>query len=286
MSSSVTVVYGGGRTINIRTTPTTTLQAVLNNVCEKISSNSTVNPENHALVYNNKPIDLSLTIRFANLPQGAKLKLAPRPGSSNVSKSSKSGGNGSTAAISSSSASGASRSGVGQSAGTRDAPVKVALQIVGSGRIIKDFSPSTTLWDIVTSIEASSGGALNLTNRCRVPEAGSLSPVERGLSYLSGALSMVSGSSSNGHNSEAEDDAEARKNKSGAGTPTRIYQQPVLVVLNKEISSVQEMQSTTLKSLGFSSGSSVMIRLSFRDSAVVPVPAPRPAASQTTASAP
>ncbi|KAJ1879976.1 hypothetical protein LPJ57_002528 [Coemansia sp. RSA 486] len=287
MSSSITVVYGGGKTVSIKTTPTTTLQTVLNNVCEKINSGG-LNPDTQTLVYNNKPMDLSLTIRFANLPQGAKLKLTPRSGAriaaAAAAGSKASAGNGPP---------GAQRPNGGQSTSLHDGPVKVALQIVGSGRVIKDYKPSDTLWDIIVTTETSSGGALNLTNRYRVPESGSLSPAGRGLGYLSSALSRITGSS--GYNSETEEDSGTREKtpSSAAPSPRQIYQQPMLVVLNKEVSSLQEMQSTTLKSLGFSSGSSVMIRLSFKDSASPPAPpparvsatpAPRPA--QVAASAP
>ncbi|KAJ1827208.1 hypothetical protein LPJ56_001784, partial [Coemansia sp. RSA 2599] len=271
MSSSVTVVYGGGKTVNVKTTPTTTFQTVLSNVCEKIGSNGVPNAETHTLVYNGKPVDLSLTIRFANLPQGAKLKLTSRSGAA------RSATGGSQLARSAAEAAGSSGAATPTGAelkqsGLRETPVKVALQIVGSGRIIKEYLPSTSLWDIVALTEQGAGGALNLTNRYRVVEAGSLSPIGRGLGFLSNALGRVSGGS--GSNSEAED---------SAGTPKRIYQQPVLVVLNKEVSSLQEMQTTTLKSLGFGGGSSVMIRLSFKDSAEVP--AARPMA-QTAVSAP
>ncbi|KAJ2223140.1 hypothetical protein IWW45_008421, partial [Coemansia sp. RSA 485] len=273
MSSSITVVYGGGKTVSIKTTPTTTLQTVLNNVCEKINS-SGLNPDTQTLVYNNKPMDLSLTIRFANLPQGAKLKLTPRPGARTAAAAAggkASAGNGSPSA---------QRPNGGQLTNSHDGPVKVALQIVGSGRIIKDYKPSDTLWDIIVTTETSSGSALNLTNRYRVPESGSLSPVGRGLSYLSSALSRITGSS--GYNSEAEEGSGTREKtpSSAAPSPKQIYQQPMLVVLNKEISSLQEMQSATLKSLGFSSGSSVMIRLSFKDS--VSPPAPPPARASAT----
>ncbi|KAJ1820508.1 hypothetical protein LPJ75_000923 [Coemansia sp. RSA 2598] len=271
MSSSVTVVYGGGKTVNVKTTPTTTLQTVLSNVCEKVGSNGAPNAETHTLVYNGKPIDLSLTIRFANLPQGAKLKLTSRSGAARSATGGSQLARSAAGAAGSSGAATPTGAGLKQS-GLRETPVKVALQIVGSGRIIKEYLPSTSLWDIVALTEQGAGGALNLTNRYRVVEAGSLSPIERGLGFLSNALGRISGGS--GSNSEAED---------SAGTPKRIYQQPVLVVLNKEVSSLHEMQSTTLKSLGFGGGSSVMIRLSFKDSAEVP--AARPMA-QTAVSAP
>ncbi|KAJ1721260.1 hypothetical protein LPJ53_004197 [Coemansia erecta] len=262
MSSSVTIIYGTERTVSIKTTPTTTLQAVVNSACEKIPGS--LNPENQTLVYNGKVMDLSLTIRFANLPQNARLKLASRSNAALVASSSAANRNRNAASN--------SPKPQPQKKQAVDGPVKVALQVVGSGRVIGDYAPSATLWNVLTATEARSGGVLNLTSKFRVPESGSLSPVERGLNYLSG---MIGRGPVSGNNSETED------TRSGASTPKQIYQQPVLVVLNKEFAVTDEMQATSLKSLGFAGGSSVMIRLSFRDSATGPLPSASPNVLQT-----
>ncbi|KAJ1864641.1 hypothetical protein LPJ73_000228 [Coemansia sp. RSA 2703] len=270
MSSSVTIVYGSERTVSIKTTPTTTLHAVLNSACEKIPGS--LNPESQALVYNGKVMDLSLTIRFANLPQNARLKLISRSSAASIARI----GSSSTINRNRNAASNSPKP-QPQKKHALDGPVKVALQVVGSDRVIGDYAPSTTLWDVLTTTEAKSGGALNLTKRFRVPESGSLSPIEKGLNYLSGMISRASGS---GNNSETE---EAR---SGANTPRPVYQQPVLVVLNKEFSVTDEMQATSLKSLGFAGGSSVMMRLSFKDSATGPLPSSSPSVPQPTITLP
>ncbi|KAJ2722674.1 hypothetical protein GGI07_003137 [Coemansia sp. Benny D115] len=239
MSSATTVIYGPGRSVSVKTTPTTTLQAVISAACKVIPG--TPNPDAYSLAYNNKIMDSSLTIRFANLPAGAKLTLTPR----RQSKSSPAATQGRTA----------------------DPPVKVALQIVGGGRLIDDYPASSTLWDILTQVEARSNGTLNLTTRCRTVSpskaAGPQSPIARGLDYLGSMFGLPPSSGNNtGNNSDAEDGA---KTPEGVKTPKLVYQQPVLAVLNNEISTLEDIQSTTLRSLGFTGGS-VLIRLSFRDS--------------------
>ncbi|KAJ1901808.1 hypothetical protein LPJ66_000479 [Kickxella alabastrina] len=254
MSSSVTVVYGPGHSVSIKTTPTTTLQAVVNSACEKIPGN--YNPESHTLVYNNKTMDLSLTIRFANLPQGAKLTLKSRSAAKSPAIGSVNANRTSASVPPASSSSSPSLS---SSKPAASALIKVALQVIGSGRVIGDFTAASTLWDIITSAENRSNRVLNLTKKFRVPESGSLSPAARGLNYLTSMLSPRIGNS--GSNSEAEDNASSKM----------IYQQPVLVLMNKEFASTEVMQSTTLRSLGFTGGS-VMVRLSFKDSEAGPAP--------------
>ncbi|ORX70616.1 hypothetical protein DL89DRAFT_292258 [Linderina pennispora] len=201
--STLTIIYGPGRTVAVKTTPTMTLQAVLTDACAKVPGSPA--PASHILTYNDKALDLSLPLRFANLPQGVKLTLkrtASKP---------------SAAAP----------------------PVKVALQVSDSGRVIVDVPAATTLWEIVTLVEQRSNGALNLTSRFRVQE------------QKAGLLKTVFGGSPKAAQQEG----------------LKVYQQPVLLILNKEISDIPEMKTTSLQALGFAKGS-VMIRLSFKDADV------------------
>ncbi|KAJ1935152.1 hypothetical protein FBU59_005476, partial [Linderina macrospora] len=198
--SSLSIIYGPGRSVTVRTTPTMTLQAVLTDACAKIPGSPV--PASHTLTYNDKTVDLSLPLRFANLPQGAKLTLKRVAGKQPSAAP----------------------------------PVKVALQVSDSGRIIADVPAATTLWEIVTLAEQRSNGTLNLTNRFRAPD------------QKTGLFKTVFGGSPRVAQQE------------GPG----VYQQPVLLILNKEISDISEMKTTSLQALGFAKGS-VMIRLSFRD---------------------
>ncbi|KAJ1960690.1 hypothetical protein GGI12_003668 [Dipsacomyces acuminosporus] len=267
MASNVFVVYGPGRSVNIRTTPAMTLQAVLTEACSKVPNVGS--PESYILLYKEKVLDLSLTMRFANLAQGSKLTLKPATASQRRTNSS-------TAAA----ATGASSGGSAKSSRNGNKVVKVALQITGSGRIIDDFQPASTLWDIVTTAEQRSNGTLNLTNKYRAVEKGEKglvdgqkSPWEKMQSVFS-VVTGIGGSSANSTSSSvqgspspsvaSDSGSESKKNNA---KPV-VYQQPVLLLLNREFSSNEDLKSTSLASLGFSSGS-VMIRFSFRDASTV-----------------
>lgn len=143
--SSITlyVIYGPGRQVPVKTTPaTTTLQTVLVTACSKVPGNSPPNPDLHLLTYNGKSLDMTLSVRYANLPPGAKLTLKRR--------ATKPGGN------------------------SRDKDqdrVKIALQLIddnNSGRIILEVPASITLWGILLQAESRSNGTLNLTNQYTV----------------------------------------------------------------------------------------------------------------------
>ncbi|KAJ2804125.1 hypothetical protein H4R20_002626 [Coemansia guatemalensis] len=188
-----TVLSTTGRAVTVRPSPSDTLQSVVVSACSLIPNSG--NPENYTLQHNRKTLSLPTPVRLANLPQGAKLQLCL--------VNSKAAGN---------------------SSQKPDAPVKVALQIVGAGRIINDFATGSTLWDILVKAESSSGGTLNLTTRC----------------------------------------CETEKKTDGKVA----YQQPVLLLLNKEFSTNDALQSTTLRSLGFTGGGNVMVRLSFKDTQI------------------
>ncbi|KAF2141790.1 uncharacterized protein K452DRAFT_33809 [Aplosporella prunicola CBS 121167] len=69
MSSHVVVIDASARRATVKTTPGKHLSDVLHEACTKLG----VDANQHT--FNNKPLDLSRTIRIAALPQGAKLDL-------------------------------------------------------------------------------------------------------------------------------------------------------------------------------------------------------------------
>ncbi|KAJ2081098.1 hypothetical protein GGI09_007658 [Coemansia sp. S100] len=240
MSTSISVIYGPGRSVSVKTTPTTTLQAILVSACASMPKPPS--PDSYTLAYNSKTLDLTLPLRFANLPQGAKLTLTHR---SSTRPSPKLPAN----------------QVASPQASTPSATVKVALQLVGSSRIITDFDPSATLWDIIVAAQTSSGRTLNLVNKFRPAEPPASPPLSGegksgwGSGFLQTLISAASGSSSP---------------KSPPAQPVTppvaqswYYQQPVLLLLNKEYATNYDLQHTTLRSLGFTSGS-VMVRFSYR----------------------
>ncbi|KAJ2689578.1 hypothetical protein IWW39_001382 [Coemansia spiralis] len=238
MSTSISVIYAPGRSVSVKTTPTTTLQAILVSACAGMPKPPS--PDSYTLVYNSKALDLTLPLRFANLPQGAKLTLTPRTRSSPSTPSKQVASPKATAPA---------------------ATVKVALQLVGSSRIIADFESSATLWDIIVAAQTSSGRTLNLVNKFRPAEPPASSPLSGegksgwGSGFLQTLISATSGSSS------------PKLQPQQPATPpvaqSWYYQQPVLLLLNKEYATNYDLQHTTLRSLGFTSGS-VMVRFSYR----------------------
>ncbi|KAJ2359037.1 hypothetical protein IWW50_000121 [Coemansia erecta] len=189
-----TVISAAGRRVTVRPSPSDTLQSVVAAACAQLPN--TGNPESFALLHKDTELPLSTIVRLANLPQGATLEL--KPASQKASSS----------------------------------PVKVALQIVGSGRIIDSFSQTATLWDVLVAAETRSNGTLNLTSRFLQAERAS------------------GGTQEPASPRPAENEV--------------VYQQPVVVLLNKEYAANDTLQATTLRSLGLTGGSA-MLRLSFRD---------------------
>ncbi|KAJ2741484.1 hypothetical protein GGI20_005155 [Coemansia sp. BCRC 34301] len=251
MSSSISVAYGqGGRSVSVKTTPTTTLQAILVSACAGMPN--TPSPDSYTLAHNAKVLDLTLPLRFANLPHGAKLTLMPRSAAAAASRASPrataNGLNSNTPVVIAQ-----------QQRQPSSATVKVALQLVGSSRIIADFAPSTTLWDVIVAAQTSSERTLNLVNKFRPaelpPPPSVVSPWGSGfLQTLISSVASRSGSSS-------------PQQQPAVLPPVAqlwYYQQPVLLLLNKEYASNYELQNTTLRSLGFTGGTSVMVRFSYR----------------------
>ncbi|KAJ2157752.1 hypothetical protein GGF46_004285 [Coemansia sp. RSA 552] len=204
-----TVVSDLGSPVTVRPSPTDSVQSVIGAAWAQLRPRGPA-PEAYMLFHGNKQLSPSLTIRLANLPQNARLELRR----TTVKASAK------------------------QPAG--GLMVKVALQIVGSGRLIDEFAPSASLWDILTAAETRSKGSLNLTARyfCAGKPPQGLPATAKDL------LARIS---------------------AGLQTETEfIYQQPVLLLLSKEFADNDTMRATSLRSLGFTRGN-VMLRLSFRD---------------------
>ncbi|KAF9437012.1 Tether containing UBX domain for GLUT4 [Entomortierella beljakovae] len=131
MASNLTVFLGGGKKQLVKTTPAMILREVVNTVCVK---QNYAEPESYGLKNGKNFLDLSLSIRYANIAPGAKLELAKAPKD--------------------------------KSAPTH---VDLALQLESGERMIKSFAITTTLWDVLLDFERESKGALNLTRRTAVP---------------------------------------------------------------------------------------------------------------------
>ncbi|KAG0022058.1 Tether containing UBX domain for GLUT4 [Entomortierella chlamydospora] len=76
MASNLTVFLGGGKKQLVKTIPTMILRQVVNIVCEK---QNYAEPESYGLKSGKNFLDLSLSIRYANIAPGAKLELAKAP---------------------------------------------------------------------------------------------------------------------------------------------------------------------------------------------------------------
>ncbi|KAF8949141.1 Tether containing UBX domain for GLUT4 [Haplosporangium gracile] len=132
MASNLTVNLGGGKKQLIKTTPGMSLRQVVNTVCEK---QRYPEPETYGLKSGKNFLDLSLSIRHANIAAGAKLELAKVPKD-------------------------------------RSAPthVDLALRLEEGGGSVQPFAITTTLWDVLLEFERASNGSLNLTRRTAVPQ--------------------------------------------------------------------------------------------------------------------
>ncbi|CAG8451614.1 6560_t:CDS:10 [Ambispora gerdemannii] len=126
MASHVVVLLGAGKRQQVKTTPMMPLKQVVKTVCEKQGYTA----ENYGLKLNKNILDLSLTVRYANLAPGAKLEMIR----------------------------------VGASKALRE--VTIALQMEDGFRIIHTFPVTTSLWDILIYFESNfQAGSLNLTTR-------------------------------------------------------------------------------------------------------------------------
>ncbi|KAF9347683.1 Tether containing UBX domain for GLUT4 [Mortierella sp. NVP85] len=118
--TSVVVHLGAGKRQLVKTSPTTILREVVNTVC---STQNYPSPETYGLKSGKNFLDLSLSIRYANIAAGTKLELAKVPKD--------------------------------KSAPTH---VNLALQLEDGGRRVQSFAITTTLWDVLLGFEKTSDG--------------------------------------------------------------------------------------------------------------------------------
>ncbi|CAG8716639.1 10978_t:CDS:2, partial [Funneliformis mosseae] len=135
MASHVVILIPGGKRQTVKTTPTMPLKQIVKLVCDKQGYSDV---DKYGLKQNKTILDLSLSIRFANLAPGAKLELI-RVTTPKV-----------------------------------HSEVTIALQMDDGGRIIGKFPPITTFWEILLHFENTSqdrqityitSRSLNLTKR-------------------------------------------------------------------------------------------------------------------------
>ncbi|XP_022315827.2 tether containing UBX domain for GLUT4-like [Crassostrea virginica] len=108
--STVQVLCPNGRRQNVKVTPNTKLLQVLEEVCKK---QGFLPPEDFTLKHGRKPVDVTLSIRYSNLPNNVKLELVK-------SESSRA-----------------------------EEDVLIALQLQDGQRLQHTFPPGTSLWDIL-----------------------------------------------------------------------------------------------------------------------------------------
>ncbi|KAJ3406337.1 Tether containing UBX domain for GLUT4, partial [Chytridiales sp. JEL 0842] len=230
MASNVTVELEGSplKKTSIKTTPAMALKAIVTSACEKLKL---ADPDSFGIKYQRNMLDLSLSVRFANLPAGAKLFLV-KGKSSTLQQSSPS----IAASTSTTSTDGAAMQPSSTPAKPAETRLKVqevtvALQVEDGGRLIQKFPVTTTLWDILRFHEAQDTN-LNLIRRTGIP------PLNK--PGMPKALRAIA--------------EKAQK---------PVYMLPVLVFMNREFGTFDSLKSTTLMSAGLGSGNGVF-RLLFR----------------------
>ncbi|MCJ1418080.1 hypothetical protein MMC32_004425 [Xylographa parallela] len=190
MASNLVVISSTAHRAVIKTTPGKFLSDVLEEACVKLGLDASL----HGLKNNNKPLDLSRTVRLSGLSSGAKLELVQ------ISRS--------------------------------PAVVSVALQVPESeaqgapnNRLTDKFPSNTTLWLILRRFESGKVGGDGIQR-----------------------------------NFTARGVPKAWNGDTGAGR--LYYEQPVLNVAGRELSSFTDLQKT-LAQLGINGGTA-LIRLGFR----------------------
>ncbi|KAI8843536.1 GLUT4 regulating protein TUG-domain-containing protein [Chytriomyces cf. hyalinus JEL632] len=210
--------------IAVKTTPSMSLNEVLRTTVEK----GALNPAGvYALKHGKTQLDLTLSVRFANLPAGAKLVLTgTSPAASSASKINPTSTN---AATNQSTTTLASKPIPAQMA-------NIALQIEDGPRIVRKFPTTSTLWDVLKTIETEN--SLNLTKRLVAPPPTSSSHLPKALQQMSDA---------------------AKKLANEAKLP--VYSFPLLILVNKEYLTFSSLKSTSLEACGLRGGSNTSIRL-------------------------
>ncbi|KAJ3231576.1 Tether containing UBX domain for GLUT4 [Chytriomyces hyalinus] len=211
--------------IAVKTTPSMSLNEVLRAAVEK----GALNPAGvYALKHGKTQLDLTLSVRFANLPAGAKLVLTgSSPAASSASKTTPTSTNTATNLSTSTLAS-------------KPIPAQmanIAMQIEDGPRIVRKFPTTSTLWDVLKTIEIENS-PLNLTKRLVAPPPTSSSHLPKALQQMS----------------------EAAKKLANEAKPP-VYAFPLLILVNKEYSTFSSLKSTSLEACGLRGGSNTSIRL-------------------------
>ncbi|XP_071130006.1 tether containing UBX domain for GLUT4-like isoform X1 [Mytilus edulis] len=132
--ATVQVLCPNGRRQNVKITPNTKLLQVLEEVCKK---QGFLPPEDFNLIHGRKTLDVTLSVRFANLPNNCKLELVK-----------------------------AEKSRVEQE-------VVIALQLENGERLQGSFSPTISLWELLhhweSKSESLSSGQLTSTDPSTAP---------------------------------------------------------------------------------------------------------------------
>ncbi|XP_053393564.1 tether containing UBX domain for GLUT4-like [Mercenaria mercenaria] len=119
--ATLQVLCPNGRRQNVKITPNTKLLQVLEDVCQK---QKFLPPEDYKLIHGRTTLDLTLSVRYANLPNNAKLELV---------KAEKS---------------------------RAETEVLIALQLENGERLQHSFSPGTSLWELLLHWENQQESAL------------------------------------------------------------------------------------------------------------------------------
>ncbi|KAJ3326435.1 Tether containing UBX domain for GLUT4 [Blyttiomyces sp. JEL0837] len=246
MSSQVTVELEGEpmKRAVIKTTPAMSLKSIMDAAVEKlklpaniVNADGISVPQSFTLKDAKKNnLDLTLSVRFANLPAGAKLTLVKTKSPSNALSNSTSSTPPSTSATSPSNVpltSTSTSSTVTMNTNNAGPLVTIALQVEDGSRLIQKFPISTTLWEVLTTLEKANS-PLNLTRKSGVP------PLDKpGMPKALKAIAEL-----------------ARKNQ-------EVYMFPVILLMNKEFNTLDALQNTSLKDAGIVSGNA-MLRLLYR----------------------
>ncbi|XP_072028041.1 tether containing UBX domain for GLUT4-like [Amphiura filiformis] len=109
MTSTVNVLCPNGRRQNVKVNANTRILQIIETVCAKQG----FDPKEHNLKHQRSVVDAQLPVRYANLPNNAKLELVK---SDSVRK---------------------------------ESPTQLALQLASGDRLQHSFAPSSTLWDVL-----------------------------------------------------------------------------------------------------------------------------------------
>ncbi|KAJ1513914.1 Tether containing UBX domain for GLUT4 [Coelomomyces lativittatus] len=204
MSTSIFLETNEGQRHTMKVTPMMPLTLILEQACAHFQLGE---PHDFVLCQGSTPLplDLSLTVRFANLPNGSKLRVVSR-----TSLKMKGG-----------------KPSFNHGGKSASSTVQVALQLPEGGRRMETFSSNTSLWQILEHFEIQSKGSLNLTKKTQPVQSTSQVTLE-------------------------------------SGSPPSEYLIPALIIMNRELNDLQELQSSTLSSLGITQ--SVLLRLHFKPS--------------------